>query len=30
MVEICREAVIRMAQDRAIDSDSRCVAVPER
>lgn len=30
MVEICREAVVRLAQDKTIDSDSRCVAVPEK
>jgi hypothetical protein len=28
MLEICREAVVRMAQDKTIDSDSRCVTVP--
>jgi hypothetical protein len=30
MLELCREAIIRMVQDRAIDSDSRCAAVPDR
>jgi len=30
MMEICREAVIRIVQDKNIDSDSHCAAVPEK
>jgi hypothetical protein len=28
MGEICREAVVKVAQDKTIESDSRCVTVP--
>jgi hypothetical protein len=30
MAEICREAVVKMAQDKTIKSDSRCITVPEK